>query len=90
METVTTEQVNANAHRDSMDSSAWSRAQVGHMVGGAWGNVVVGTVVTATMSRGSADVRGVGWEKIVPSHDHLENLVLTVSITATAIMVVRY
>ena len=87
METVTTERASANVGLASRDSSAWSLALVEHSGGGAWGNVVVGTVVIVTMSLESADVQGVGWVRIVPSHVHLENLVQTVSITATAIMV---
>ena len=87
METVTTERASANVRLASRDSSAWSLALVEHSGGGAWGNVVVGTVVIATMSRGSADVQGVGGVRIALSHVHLENLVQTVSITATAIMV---
>ena len=87
METVITERASANVRLASRDSSAWSLALVEHSGGGAWGNVVVGTVVIVTMSWGSADVQGVGWVRIVPSHVHLENLVQTVSITATAIMV---
>ena len=87
METVTTERASANVHLASPDSSVWSLVLVERSGGGAWGNVVVGIVVIATMSRGSADVQGVGWVRIVRSHVHLENLVQTVSITATAIMV---
>ena len=87
METVTIEQASANVHLASLASSAWSLALVELLGGGAWGNVVVGIVVIATMSRGSADVQGVGWVRIVRSHVHLENLVQTASIIATAIMV---
>ena len=87
MDTVTIERASANVHLASLASSVWSLALVERLGESAWGNVVVGIVVIATMSRGSADVQGVGWVRIVPSHVHLENLVQTVSITATAIMV---
>ena len=61
---------NASVSQGSPGSFAWSLARLGHLVGDAWGSVIVRTMPSASMSTGSADVLVDGEDATVGSLVH--------------------